>query len=289
MHKFQPESSSASASNVRPARRRRRLQQRYGAWAVVTGASSGIGRWLARGLAEEGLHVVLAARSSAALLELADELRADFGVDARAVACDLARIEGVDRLCEAARDLEVGVLVHAAGFGSGGPLIAGDENVEAEMLAVNCGAALRLALRFGRRFAERRRGAIVLLSSLVAFQGVPNSANYAATKAYVQSLAEALRVELRGVGVDVLSSAPGPVHSGFAARAGMTLGFAENAEDVARGTLDALGRTGTVRPGWISKGLEASLRLLPRVLRVRVMGLVMGGMVRESATSGPRS
>lgn len=103
----------------------------------------------------------------------------------------------------------------------------------------------------------------------MAFQGVPRAAHYAATKAYIQSLAEGLHVELAPLGVDVIASAPGPIHSGFAERANMQMGLALQPEEVAPGTLVALGRKMTVRPGWLSKFLETALTL-PRALRVRM-------------------
>jgi short-subunit dehydrogenase len=93
------------------------------------------------------------------------------------------------------------------------------------MIRVNCQALLALAYQFGKQFSANKRGGIILLSSLVAFQGVPYSANYAATKAYVQSLAEGLARELKPTGVDVLAAAPGPVRSGFAKRANMQMGM----------------------------------------------------------------
>jgi short-subunit dehydrogenase len=130
----------------------------------------------------------------------------------------------------------------------------------------------------GRRFAQRGRGGVVLLSSLVAFQGVPRAASYAATKAFVQSLAEALRIEWKPLGIDVIACAPGPVASGFAQRANMRMNMAATPEQVAQATLKALGRQTTVRPGWLSKLLEWSLAPLPRWGRVRIMSLVMGGM-----------
>lgn len=129
--------------------------------------------------------------------------------------------------------------------------------------------------------AARRTGGIVLFSSIVAFQGVPRQANYAATKAWVQVYAEGLRHELKPKGVDVLSVAPGPVATGFAARAGMTLGSAERPEVVARAALNALGRKGTVRPGRLATMLEAALSPLPRRGRTRIMGQVMAGMIRK--------
>ena len=104
------------------------------------------------------------------------------------------------------------------------------------------------------------------------------SANYAATKAYVQSLGEGLAQELRPAGVHVLAVAPGPVASGFASRAGMTMAMADTPEAVARGILRALGTSGTRRPGPWGKVLGWSLAMTPRPLRVRIMSSIMTGM-----------
>ena len=162
------------------------------------------------------------------------------------------------------RDRDVGLLIASAGFGTSGPFVDARLDEELRMIDVNCRAVAALSHAFGRRFVDRKRGGIVLMSSLVAFQGVPRAANYAATKAYVQSFAEALRLELKPLGVDVIASAPGPIRSGFATRASMTMGLAQTPRDVAGATLASLGRRGIVRPGWLSKFLEASLMFLPR-------------------------
>jgi hypothetical protein len=252
--------------------------RRYGPVAVVTGASDGIGRAMAQALAAQGFDLILAARREAVLASLAADLSARHGVAAEPVAVDLAAADGPAALLAATAQREVGLLVAAAGFGGSGPLVGARLEDELEMLQVNCAAVLALSHGFGTRFAARGRGGIVLLSSLLAFQGVPGAANYAATKAYVQTLAEGLRAELRPRGVAVVAAAPGPIRSGFAARAGMTMGLAGSPEVVARETLAALGRRTTVRPGWLSKGLEASLALLPRAGRARILGRVMAGM-----------
>lgn len=258
--------------------RSRSLLSAYGPWAVVTGASDGIGRAIAAELAGQGFSLVLVARRQAALDEVADRLAAQCGIQARALAADLASPVEVARLDVETRDLDVGMLVAAAGFGGGGPFVDARPEVELGMIDVNCRAVAQSAQDFARRFVARGRGALVLMSSLVAFQGVPRAANYAATKAYVQTLAEGLSVELKVRGVDVLASAPGPVLTGFGARAGMTIASGQTPEDVARGTLRALGKKTTVRPGLLAKALEASLSPLPRTLRVRAMGRVMAGM-----------
>lgn len=258
---------------------RDRFLGRYGPWAVVTGASEGIGREFARCLAGRGLNVVLVARRADLLSALAAELISTQGVRARALPADVSTEAGLEAVRGGTHDLEVGLFVAAAGFGTSGSFVRSSLDRELTMIDVNCRAVAALAHHFGGRFATAGRGALVLFSSIVAFQGVPGSANYAATKAFVQSLAEGLRAELRPRGVEVIASAPGPIHSGFAGRAGMKMGLAQDPIVVAQGTLEALGRMTTVRPGWLSKTLGWSLAPLPRWVRVRVMGVVMGGMV----------
>lgn len=275
-----------SVQTSRPRRRtheQERLRARYGPWALVTGASDGIGRAFAVHLAEAGVHLILAARRRTTLETLSAELTEQHGIDACVVPVDLGRPEGITTLLTEMGARDVGLLVASAGFGTSGSFIEGDLAPELEMIDVNCRAVAELSHALGRRFADRGRGGMVLMSSLVAFQGVPRAANYAATKAYVQSLAEGLHVELAPCGVDVLASAPGPVASGFAARASMTMSFAQTPEEVAASTLSALGRKGTVRPGLLAKFLECLLALLPRWGRVRMMAVVMGGMTKGHA------
>lgn len=254
------------------------LAERYGAWALVTGASDGIGREFALAVAEGGMNVVLVARRQERLAELAQTIRTDFGVEATVLAADLTDPVQLDGVIEATAGLDLGLLVASAGFGTSGPLARADPDTELSMLAVNCRALLVLTRMAAERFSGRGRGGIVLMGSLLGFQGVPGSAHYAATKAYVQTLAEGLRVELAGFGVDVLSSSPGPVRTGFADRANMRYGPAESARTVARQSLRALGRRATVRPGLLAKALHGSTSLLPRAWRVRVMGRVMAGL-----------
>lgn len=263
---------------MQPASDENGFRKRYGGWAVVTGASDGIGAAFARQLAARGVHLVLVARRGAVLEAFATELKTANGIHAIPVSADLANPAGVERVKVAAAPLDVGLLVAAAGFGTSGPLIEAEPFAELEMVDVNCRAVLDLAQHFGKRFSERGRGGMILMSSLLAFQGVPRAANYAATKAYVQTLAEALHEELGAHGVDVLSCAPGPIRSGFAGRANMRMGMAQTPDVVARETLGALGRRLTVRPGWLSKALEMSLALLPRAGRVRALARVMQGM-----------
>lgn len=123
------------------------------------------------------------------------------------------------------------------------------------------------------------------MSSMVAFQGVPFAANYAATKAYVQSLAEAIARELKPYGVDVLAAAPGPVATGFGQRANMNMDMYLTPEQIAVPILKALGRQTTILPGFLTKFLTYSLRTVPRWAKVRIMEGVMGGMTKHQRES----
>lgn len=275
-------SPATSEQKSRPrSRRQERLWTRYGPWAVVTGASSGIGREIAFKLAEARLNLVLVARRQEVLEQMATDLAKQYGIEIKIIPADLALEAGVDAVKRETVDLDVGLLVASAGFGTSGLFLDSSLDQELDMLNVNCRALLMLSWQFAERFVKRRRGGIILLSSIVGFQGMPNAAHYAATKAYVQTLAEALHVELAPLGVDVLAAAPGPTNSGFAARADMKMGAALSPGDVAQPILDALGRTSTVLPGFLSKLLIYSLAPLPRPIRIRIMGQVMHGMTKH--------
>jgi short-subunit dehydrogenase len=266
-----------------------RIARKYGPWALVTGASDGIGRAFACHLAAEGLNLVLVARREKALAALAIELQQAHGVQCRVLAADLSDLETVHRMADATSDLDVGLLVAAAGFGTSGLFLDADLAVETGMVDLNCTSVAALAWHIGPRLVKRGRGGVVFLSSLLAFHGTAHAAHYAATKAYVQTLAEGLRVEWSAHGVDVIASAPGPIRSGFAARADMQMAQALPAEVVARVTMQALGRKTTVRPGWLSKLLGWSLAMLPRWGQVMVMTRVMKGMTAHQARSGQRA
>ncbi|MCU0390717.1 MAG: SDR family oxidoreductase [Thermoflexibacter sp.] len=258
-----------------------RLKTKYGKWAIVTGASSGIGQELAELLAEAGLNLVINARRESELEKKAARLETTYQVQVKIITADMSTTDGVQKLINDTQELEVGLLVVSAGFGTSGSFLQADIEQEINMLQVNCEALLALTHHYAKLFAQNKRGGIILMSSLVGFQGVPFAANYAATKAYVQSLAEALHIELKPYGVDVLAAAPGPVKSGFESRANMKMDMSLTPDQVGVPILKALGRQGTVLPGFLTKFLVYSLRTVPRWGKVRIMKLVMGGMTKH--------
>lgn len=259
-----------------------RLQQQYGDWVLITGATSGIGRELAWRFGEAGFKLVITGRREALLNELSTQLFDQFKTETIPITGDLSRRTDVQALIRGTEHLPIAIAVLNAGFGTSGKFIQADIEQEVNMLDLNCKALLLLSHHFAKKMAAApQKGAIVLMSSMVAFQGVPNAAHYAATKAYVQSLGEALAIELKPEGVDVLCAAPGPVESGFAKRAGMRMNKALQPEDVGRPIIRAIGKKGTVLPGLLTKFLVYNLRMTPRWAKVRIMGNVMAGFTGE--------
>jgi uncharacterized protein len=215
------------------------------------------------------------------LEELAKEIESKYKIETKIFEADLSIEKEVNDTLNFTKDFDIGLLVASAGFGTSGLFSESSLQEELNMMRVNCSALLIFTHHFNKLFIARKKGGIILMSSMVAFQGVPYSANYAATKAYVQSLAEALHIEAKPFNVDVLAAAPGPVKSGFEARSNMKMNMFLNPEDVAIPILKALGKTSTVLPGFLTKFLLASLRTLPRWGKIRVMQTVMGGMTKH--------
>lgn len=200
-----------------------------GRTALVTGASGGIGEELARLFAADGYGVALVARSRDRLDALAAELSAKHGVRAMALPADLADPAAPVAVRDAleAAGVEVDVVVNNAGFGLMGPFVhtggeaANDGARELEMIRLNVSALTHLSKLFLPGMVARGRGGVLNVASTAAFQPGPNMAVYYATKAFVVSLGEALRIELEGTGVHVSTLCPGPTETGFADAAHM--------------------------------------------------------------------
>ncbi|MEL7270284.1 MAG: SDR family oxidoreductase [Bacteroidota bacterium] len=258
--------------------RKNKFVQSYGPWGLVTGASSGIGKEISHCLASLGMHLVLTGRNLRALKALSSSLEETHGIHTDIIVADLSNIGDIEMLIHSLGDLPIGVFVASAGFGTSGLFLKSDVTEELEMLQVNNVALMMLTHHFARRFSQSGKGGIVLLSSIVGFQGVPNATNYAATKAYVQAFGEGLYHELKPYGVDVVTAAPGPVESGFAQRANMKMKNALRPQDVAWPILKALGKRAVVFPGALTKILILGLRTVPRWGKIKIMQKVMGGM-----------
>ena len=214
---------------------------RYGPAALVTGASSGIGKAFAEVLAAQGFDLVVVARRVDRLNELAARLTQAHGVNVKTAQIDLAEPRAARQMLEACAGLDIGLVVSNAGFGLKGEFAASDATAMADMLMVNCNVPMQLAHGFIPRLRQRGRGGIIFTSSIEGMMGMPYSAAYAATKALVNALGEGLWAELKGDGIDVLTLCPGATESEAAGLQGIDISTLQNvmpAAEVAETTLE---------------------------------------------------
>jgi short-subunit dehydrogenase len=248
--------------------------------ALVTGASAGIGRELARRFARGGHDLVLSARRADELRALAGELTAQHGVAARAIPADLADPAAPQRLYDetASAGLTVDVLVNNAGFGVYGPFAQADPGRLMAMLQVNVVALTHLTRLFVPGMVTRGRGRVLNVASTAAFLPGPLMAAYFASKAYVLSLSEALAHELRGTGVTVTCLCPGPTRTEFGTAAAMDGSKLFDGPNVAEaGPVAEAGYRATMRgkrvvvPGLLNRLSSFGTRFMPRSALMRIV------------------
>jgi len=276
------------------------LKQQYGSWALITGASSGIGRAMSEQIAQQGMNIVAVARNQDNLDALQDSLETRYGIKVRTISADLSQPEASHELNKQTADLDIGLLIPNAGIENNGAFIDNPIAAEQKMLTLNTTSPMILTHLFGQRFKQRsmkssqnktgkkQRSGILLTSSLFGYQGVPFVSNYSATKAYILSLGEALNVELKPLGIDVTVLSPGLTDTAMPGN--MAINFTKmpitlhKPEVVARVGLNALGKKATVVPGFINKFYAWENRLIPRTWPVTLFGfLIKRAMVTKSS------
>ena len=271
---------AAQYYNTRERDRKTKRFEKYGPWAVVTGASSGMGREFARQLAADGLSLVIAARRIDRLETLAAELEAAQGIEVRPVEADLSDEVGVETIAKAAADIELGLVVSNAGSAVPGAFLKVSLEDQLDVVELNVSTAVQLAHTLGGQMVERERGGFIFIGSTSAFNGAPYLANYAATKAYLGVFGESLHVEWKKHGVDVLVVHPGPTRTEMADMDGVDFDKVPaawmTAEKVAAKSLAALGKRPLLVPGGSNKfGRFLMTRLLPRKITARMWGSLM--------------
>lgn len=222
------------------------LRKAYaGKWALVTGASAGIGDALAVELAAAGAHLILTARRADRLEALSTRLKSEYRIQTMVIVDDLADPAAPQRLYDATegKGIAVDILVNNAGFGYYGEFKNGDAAWQRTMVDVNCAAVVHLTRLFLPRMIERRRGDVMIVASTAAYQPVAYMSTYAATKVFDRYLAEALAEETARYGIRVSALCPGPTESEFGDVAGVRVGESrkyQSAQDVARLGLEGL-------------------------------------------------
>jgi short-subunit dehydrogenase len=260
------------------------FRERYGPWALIAGSAVGLGAAYAEQLAAAGLDLVLIDRDAAPLERTAAALGAAHGVRVRPVVLDLARTDLIDALHAATADLEVGLAVYNAALGTVSPFLAMDATHLQAMLDVNCRGPLLLAHALAPAMVARGRGGIILMSSLSGSFGSAQLAVYAASKAFALVLGDALWVELREHGVDVLAVQPGSTRtpgweSSQPAGDDVTRVAVMEPADVVREVLDALGDGPLVVPGEGNRRAAQALGQMARRDVVELMSAVTARLV----------
>jgi len=250
--------------------------QKYGPWALVTGAAMGIGASYVEQLAARGLNVVLVDKEAEGVAVQAARIRGR--VDVREVVVDLADQDEVTTALELVADLEVGLLVANAAHAATAPWLEIPLEDKLRQIAVNCVAVTQMVDVLSRAMAARRRGGIIVMSSMAARIGSPRVATYAATKAFDLILAESLWAELRAQRIDVLAVLPGQTRTpGFEGSLGARTTLPRGVKvmepgDVVREALSALGKQPSIVAGSTNRAASQLLtRLLPRKAAIEIM------------------
>jgi uncharacterized protein len=247
----------------------------FGPWALITGASSGIGREFARQTAASGINVVLVARREALLREAGAEFSKLYDVKHRIVVADLSQDEFMGRIVDATNGLDIGLVVSNAGTANPGEFLKLDRDELVKLLKLNSLAHMEIAHHFGPGLVKRRRGGIVLCGAMGAMQGVPYMANESGAKSYVESFGKALHVELTPFGVNVSVLIIGPTQTAIIEK----IGF-----DPATMPMKPM-----LAEKCVSEGLEALKRnrathlsgLMNRIMNALIPASLSRGMVRK--------
>ena len=256
------------------------LKEKYGEWALITGASSGIGKEFATQLAAKGLHVVLVARRLEKLQLLAKDLETQYAIKTLVIEADLCNNNFLATILEKLNVLNISVLINNAGFGTTGPFLEQDIDRQIQMIDLNCKVPIILAHHFGKAMKEQKKGLIINIASSAAFLPMPLWSNYAATKAYLMQFSNALAYELKASGVDVMALCPSATKTEFGevAKAGKLNKNAMEVEDVVSEAIAKAGKTNTLISGMSNKIKMAMLNFLPLNLKTKIGAMAVETM-----------
>jgi short-subunit dehydrogenase len=258
-----------------------RFSERYGTWALIAGASEGLGAAFARALAKRGVNLVLAARRKEPLEALAEEVRGASGMQVRCYDGDLASVRFLEELQQGCHSLDLGVVVCNAAQSPIGDFFTRDTGDLARVVDVNVRAPLMLLRSLLPDMVARKRGAVIIMTSMTGHLGTPRIAAYAASKAFLRVLAEGLWYELKDQGIDVLACSCGAVRTpGYTTAAGREAPGTLSAGRVVKKALRELGKGPVVMPGFIN---ALATVVLGRILPKRMAIWILAGSTKKLA------
>lgn len=267
------------------------FSKKYGPWALVTGASSGIGAQFARSLAARGLNVILTARRTQKLEELASELSSKHSVKTHVLSADLAQPGAGTKLATEVAAFDIGLLINNAGIESMGLYIGVPVQEVERLIAVNVTSVATIARLVGRQIAERGTSGGIIFTSSIGARPSPFAGLYASSKAFVSTLAISMKYEMADMGVDVLAIEPGLIRSEMTGRTGEvmdieSMGFdMMETEDAVEAFIRALGKKDVCTPGWKNRAAMAVLSCLPKSMALKMMAGQMKKLLPADKTS----
>lgn len=261
----------------------------FGPWAVIAGASEGLGEAFAKEIAKMGINVAIIARRKDLLEKLCNEISNDFQVETKAIHIDLASERMFEDIKKETKDLEIGLVIYNAALSPIGLFYNFDLEKHTKVIDLNIKGPMLFTYHFGQLMKERKRGGIILLSSLAGLQGDPYLAHYSATRGYTMNLAEALWYEMRKYNVHVMACVAGATKTpNYIAskpkRVGLINPKPMTPVKVAKGCLRSLKKNKPYHlPGFVNKLISFILRrLMRRKLAIRFMGNIASKMYGEN-------
>jgi len=259
-------------------------KEKYGNWAFITGASSGIGEEFAKQLAELKFNLVLVARRKENLENLSTHLISLHSIETVIITLDLSSSNFLEEIEPQVEHLDIGLLINNAGFAITGGFLEDTLESQIQLLDLNCKAPLILSHYFGNKMIKKNKGAIINIASASAFLPMPYWANYAASKAYLLHFTEGLWYELKAKGVDVLAVCPGGTKTEFAQTANIQ-SHGMSVKDVVSESLKNIGKKPTVVTGFNNKVSTTLLKLFSRKTLIKIGAKVIEKMRGQKMAS----
>ncbi len=251
-------------------------QENYGEWALITGASSGLGKEFAKQIAKKGFNTILIARSKKSLEDLSLSIKTEYKVETKIIVADLKEDNQIQTIIDECKALDVGLLINCAGLALSNEYLDNKIEDEIDILNVNVKAPMVLSHFFAQKMRTQKKGGIIFVSSIMALAGASSWANYNATKAHNLLLSEGLGQELKKDNIEVLALTPGTIQTGFQRTSNTNIDLGSlDVKDVVSDGLNSLGQKRTVTSGFKNKIIAFLTRITPRAVNTVIFSTVV--------------